>query len=372
MFDSEKPLQLRRAIIMLEIALAFVLAITVPLIIDNTDIKTFYGVSAESCLVNQGYGLYVDGELIAVCESEADINKALSKVTDAVAEAYGTTEGTHKLCNEIKVAKGDYSKKMFTDTDNICTLLGCSQNGLSFDVYTVGGDVTDINLSVSTVATVKKEETVEAPVVSVGTDLLEKGDILTVKQEIDGLSINEYSVTYINGVETNSVLVGSTVINAPVAGEQWYGTDNGATLMSAEEKFMLPVSGWVTSWYGGREIWGATESHKGIDFAGAGASYGDPIYAAADGIVSFAGFHGGWGNKIVIDHTKELSTLYAHCSKIVVEDGDVVRKGQLIGYIGNTGMVTGPHLHLEVLLNGNRVNPKGYLDWTVYQWGAVN
>lgn len=372
MLDTEKQMPKRYVLALAAVLLAFAIVLTVPVFAkENVKTQSLYGVSVDSVLVKQGYGLYVDGTLIAVCESVEAAEAALDKVALSLAEAYGAPDGTHTLYNDIQVSEGEYSKSLFADASGVCYLLGCRENGLVFEVYNALGTLTDISLNVSTLATLKTQEVVDAPYKEIGTDLLKEGESLTVKEGVDGISLNEYSVTYVNGVQKNEVLLESTVISEAVEGELWYGTESGATLMSADEKLMMPCGGYVTSWYGGRTLWGEYDFHDGIDFAGSGASYGDPIYAAADGIVSFAAFNGGFGNKIVIDHSKEISTLYAHCSKIVVSEGQAVVKGQLIGYIGATGRVTGPHLHLEVLVNGYRANPKSYLDWSGYQGAAA-
>jgi murein DD-endopeptidase MepM/ murein hydrolase activator NlpD len=94
--------------------------------------------------------------------------------------------------------------------------------------------------------------------------------------------------------------------------------------------------------------------HSGIDFR---ASYGSPIYAVSDGTVSFAGRHGGHGNFVKLSHGGGLGTGYAHMSRIAVRSGQHVRRGQVIGYVGSTGLSTGPHLHYEMYRNGKTVNP---------------
>ena len=117
-----------------------------------------------------------------------------------------------------------------------------------------------------------------------------------------------------------------------------------------------PVSGRMTSGYGMRRhpILGFTRMHAGIDFA---AAYGSPIYAATDGVVAFAGRHGGHGNYVKLSHGGGLATGYAHMSRIAAYPGQRVRRGQVIGYVGSSGLSTGPHLHYELYRNGHTVNP---------------
>lgn len=122
----------------------------------------------------------------------------------------------------------------------------------------------------------------------------------------------------------------------------------------------LPVAGTITSQFGYRvdPITGAVSSHTGTDIA---CAEGTPILAAADGTVTVANGLDSWGGSygyyIQIDHGGGLETLYAHCSAICVTTGQQVQAGQVIGYVGHTGRATGSHLHLEVRINGNRVNP---------------
>lgn len=119
------------------------------------------------------------------------------------------------------------------------------------------------------------------------------------------------------------------------------------------DSLLWPTSGVLTSPYGWR--WGAM--HRGIDI---GAPSGTPIYAAAGGTVFFAGWMGGYGYLILIDHGDGRVTAYAHQSSLAVSGGSVGR-GQLIGYVGSTGDSTGPHLHFEVRVNGTAVDPMPFL-----------
>jgi murein DD-endopeptidase MepM/ murein hydrolase activator NlpD len=124
----------------------------------------------------------------------------------------------------------------------------------------------------------------------------------------------------------------------------------------SRQGLMRPVPGWQTSGYGMRRhpVLGYTRMHRGIDFH---APYGSPIYAVSDGQVEFAGRHGGHGNFVKLAHGGGLETGYAHMSRIAVAPGERVRRGEVIGYVGSTGLATGPHLHFEVYRNGATVNP---------------
>jgi murein DD-endopeptidase MepM/ murein hydrolase activator NlpD len=118
----------------------------------------------------------------------------------------------------------------------------------------------------------------------------------------------------------------------------------------------MPVNGRLTSGFGSRfhPILGYVRMHAGLDLA---AAYGSPIVAAADGRVVSAGWSGGYGNLVRIAHADGVQTMYGHMSRIAVPSGALVRQGQLIGYVGSTGLSTGPHLHYEVLKDGRPVNP---------------
>jgi murein DD-endopeptidase MepM/ murein hydrolase activator NlpD len=128
---------------------------------------------------------------------------------------------------------------------------------------------------------------------------------------------------------------------------------------AAPGSLVRPVPGVISSGFGPRvhPIYGYSLMHTGIDLD---AGMGQKIVAAAAGTVFFAGVKGGYGNSIMIDHGGGMVTLYAHQSEFAVSDGQKVKAGQVIGYVGSTGVSTGPHLHFEVRFNGNPVNPAKY------------
>jgi len=122
-----------------------------------------------------------------------------------------------------------------------------------------------------------------------------------------------------------------------------------------------PIKGWVTSNFGYRQspYGGSSEFHKGIDIA---AKAGNPIIAPADGIVAESVNRADMGNYVVLKHKNGISTGYAHMLRSAVHFGKSVKKGEVIGYVGNSGRSTGSHLHYSVMLNGVQVNPRKYLN----------
>lgn len=118
----------------------------------------------------------------------------------------------------------------------------------------------------------------------------------------------------------------------------------------------MPVSArYMTSAFGGRyhPLLGGYRQHSGVDLA---ASFGSPIYATSDGVVSQAGWRGGYGLAVALNHGSS-ETRYAHMSRVAVAPGQAVKRGDVIGYVGSTGQSTGPHLHYEVRQNGVAVDP---------------
>lgn len=130
-------------------------------------------------------------------------------------------------------------------------------------------------------------------------------------------------------------------------------------------QFLFPLNSYtrLTSDYGWREhpIFKTQRLHNGMDF---GASTGTPIMAAYDGEVVVSTYSSSAGNYIMINHGGGLSTVYMHCSKLIAQVGDVVKKGDVIGLVGSTGNSTGPHLHFSVRVNGEYVDPAPYIGYS--------
>lgn len=142
--------------------------------------------------------------------------------------------------------------------------------------------------------------------------------------------------------------------------QQRMAARQGGIAFRGTGQFGFPSAGPVTSGFGWRThpILGYERFHSGVDF---GAEYGSVITAADNGAVIFAGWYGGYGNAVIIDHGNGLSTLYGHASELYVSEGQAVKRGQAIAAVGSTGLSTGPHLHFEVRQNGEPVDPLAYL-----------
>lgn len=150
--------------------------------------------------------------------------------------------------------------------------------------------------------------------------------------------------------------------------------------MAYERLFMLhgipngrPVEGIpVTDKFGLRKhpVAGKRKHHNGIDFL---ANTGTPIYATADGAVEYSGFHkkSGYGNLIIINHNFGFKTYFAHLKRVKVRSGQLVKKGELIGYSGNSGVSTGPHLHYEVRFLYKPLDPMPFLNWSMDNYEPI-
>ncbi len=134
---------------------------------------------------------------------------------------------------------------------------------------------------------------------------------------------------------------------------------------------LMPVVGVkLTSDFGTRwhPVLGGRRQHKGVDLA---APAGTPIHASADGVVGRADWYSGYGLYVALEHGGDIQTRYGHMSRLNVAAGQTVRKGDIIGYVGSTGRSTGPHLHYEVRIAGEAVNPVPYLQGGVSHVAAV-
>lgn len=177
----------------------------------------------------------------------------------------------------------------------------------------------------------------------------------------------------------NSAMDGSVTRILSGIGAPGYGsgnnlsgiTDAGNLLLASYAPTLWPIMGPITSSFGQRQDPvkgnGEGEFHKGIDIS---APNGTPVRATADGIVKLAGIVNGYGREVVLDHGHGVETCYAHLSAFAAIAGQTVVRGQVIGYVGHSGRVTGPNLHYEVRIRNTPVNPHRYMRVTMATLGS--
>jgi len=180
-----------------------------------------------------------------------------------------------------------------------------------------------------------------------------------VKEGAEGQKEVTYNITIVNGYQSMLEIINENILQEPVNAIVQIGTKT--TVSRGGSVNYGVVSGKrISSIYGYRThpITGRRTFHSGIDIA---ANSGNAVYAYSNGKVVEAGWNGGYGNCILIDHGNGLKTRYAHLSKIYVQAGQKVVTGNRIGTVGSTGSSTGPHLHFEVIKNGQTKNPLNYI-----------
>ena len=182
---------------------------------------------------------------------------------------------------------------------------------------------------------------------------------ITTKGE-NGITEKTEETVSINGEVTETKVISSKVIKEQVTQVVTVGTANNYTSATATAKaksagFICPIS---SGKYRVSAYYGDGRNHKAIDLA---ADKGTPIFAAAAGTVTYAGWDGDYGYNVIIQHANGMKTRYAHANALCVSTGATVAQGDMIATVGSTGWSTGNHLHFEVIVNGARVNPGPYI-----------
>ena len=354
--------------------------------------------TAGSSIAQMG-GLYIDGKFEGALTSSA----AIQAVLDAIQAPYlsGSADERAEFVQNVQIVDGLYPVSSAVKMSELTARL--TAQSIVANYYTVqkGDNLSKIarmhNMTVTELRAMNPE--VEKDTVYVGQQLLvqrpqpylqvqvvrqvkvtevipyqtkkaynSKKDVTWEKLKQKGQNGSRdivYEVTLLDGIEASRVVVSNTVTKQPVDRIVEYGT---VPLPGSEGK---PGDGIVT----GSMLWpvpictnmsrGWSNGHQALDIANGPVTVNKkPFYAADGGVVKYvnkAGWGGGYGLFIQIDHGNGLETLYAHCSAVYVEKGQKVSRGQLLGLIGNTGNSFGPHLHFEVRKNGRRVNPLNYV-----------
>ena len=344
-------------------------------------------------------GFFVDGELFAVISSEAEGRQVLQKLLSA----YDSAESfVVAFAEELEFRQGLFDKdSILTKNEFEKALTGAGGRVVSLrlkDGDTFEGIAASYSMSeeefftlngidestlpeagmtvkaydrqpVLTLKEVKAEivaESVDFDRIEIKTNALYSGTSRVISEGKKGYDQVTNLVTYIDGEKAAFTEASRLSVTKPVAERVQVGTKplDEAYSNSMGGIFLWPIIGayGINSDYGWR--WG--KLHAGIDLGmgnAAGTSLGKTIIAVAQGTVLVAGTHSSYGYYVIIDHGGGLQTLYAHClaNSLMVIPGQIVAAGEPIARVGSTGYSTGPHLHFEVRVNGNRVNPRPYL-----------
>ena len=189
-------------------------------------------------------------------------------------------------------------------------------------------------------------------------DTVYEGDTVVTTPGVPGQENVTERKNYFNGTLIGTDTVTSEILAEPVTEVVAVGTKERPPTASTGE-FIWPCTGLITSLFGNRSVRVGSSNHKGLDIASA---YGTEIYAADGGEVTFSGTYSGYGNLVQITHDNGDVTYYGHCSSLAVSVGQRVAQGQLIAYMGATGVASGTHLHFEVRPGvGEPVDPLNYL-----------
>lgn len=172
------------------------------------------------------------------------------------------------------------------------------------------------------------------------------------------LQINEKYTESIENVDTNSLEVATAnVENGAKELKESKENENALAIVNNIKLSVLPVTGRITSRYGERSSL-RRSTHTGLDIA---CNTGTDIKVVSNGTVTFSGKKGSYGNLIIVDHGNGVETWYGHCSKLYAKVGNTVTAGDVVAAVGSTGNSTGPHLHFEIRINGECVNPQSYV-----------
>lgn len=345
-------------------------------------------------IIEEASGLYVDGKLMGAVKSGADLRYLLNGLLNQFKG--NDSSVTARFTKNVEIINGLFPTMSIVSTDSLGKLIGGTSKAAT--TYTVRqgdtatsiakanhttiaelnkinnnqlgdmlhpGDLINLELAVPTlevelVRTVTYDVTVPYTTVT-KEDSTQYTDYTKVLTEgIDGKQRVTDRIHTVNGVETSRENISTTVLQQPVAKVIVAGTkkkpQNEAGVASGDFIWPVPSLHTITTYFTWR--WG--KFHTGIDISGSDA-YGRTIVAADGGVVTLAGSNDGYGECIIIDHGNGYCTLYGHCSKLLVTDGQSVSKGQAIGRVGSTGNATGPHCHFEVIKNGTKVNPLPYV-----------
>lgn len=320
-------------------------------------IAAFLIVGAVAFLYKPTYSVFINGEQVGYTENRTGLQH---KINDYIEKGEGSNNVAFvQVANLPEYKLCLLKKNIVTNDDEIFNNI--KQQGVTYYRYYAIVDnqeekayVSNFEEAENVVNGLKEKNSSNIENMSIVEKYeVELKDLVSTEDAISKLYVQPAQRTAI--AKTNTSSIGTSKYTAS-------GSVNTAgTTSSAKANLGIalirPVSGTITSRFGvGSRI--RRSSHTGLDIA---TSTGTPIAAAASGTVTFSGYKGSYGNMLVISHGNGVQTYYGHCSKLYVSAGTQVSQGEIIGAVGSTGNSTGPHLHLEVRVNGVAYNPQNYV-----------
>ena len=316
-------------------------------------ISTFLIIGAITFLYKPTYSVFMNGEQIGYTENKSELQQRINNYIEKgeeenknIAFVQVANLPSYKLCL--------LKKNIVANDEEIFNQV--KEQGIAYYRYYAILEGEEEKLYLSSFE--EAEQVVNGLKEKNSTNLEKISIVEKYEQSLQGFITSEEAISKLY-VEPAKVV---TVAKNGTAKYDTKGTVNTALTTSTGKanigvSLIRPVSGTITSRFGA----GSTirrSSHTGLDIA---TSSGTPIVAAASGTVTFSGYKGSYGNMIVITHGNGIQTYYGHCSKLYVSAGTKVTQGQTIAAVGSTGNSTGPHLHLEVRVNGVAYNPQNYV-----------
>ncbi|SCK02004.1 Murein hydrolase activator NlpD precursor [uncultured Clostridium sp.] len=292
-----------------------------------------------------GFAITVDNNIFGYVLSAQEKDTIIKSICESYIRELGVNT------EDISYMKINGNIKTTPTELKLCQLSESSE--ISKEIYEasmVNKNLLDLELSLRKF----EEEVIEAPVRVEEDSSIYMGEEVVMQGE-DGKKEVYKEVIYEGLTKTEETVLNENILVEPVATVVHKGSKNpyydGVTFLSR------PVEGgYISSYYGEERV---NSYHKGLDIA---ENQGEDIIASFDGEVIFAGYNdGGYGNLVIVQHSDDMKTYYAHLSEIYVSQNQVVKKGETIGAVGSTGYSTGPHLHFELRINDTPVNPLNYI-----------
>lgn len=313
---------------------------------DTDEFKDVISAAAET--IYKGCSLYIDGNRVASIKSENTMNAIMENFkSDRVA--------TSKYLS----SKNDSYTVTFKENVEIKPEHLALSDIISSDAYNTVYSILENGVHYTVTCLQTEEEKVNYVTYYTRNDTLRAGQKVVLSNGVDGAKKVQYEVIVEDGNLVSKKALNETITKQPTNARIQIGSAISGGL-GTNLGLIFPVEGYITSEFGGRPdpFSGADSTHKGLDI---GAVKGTPIYAASGGkVVQSADKRNGYGKCVIIEHSSGFKTLYAHCSELLVKEGEYVTAGQLIAKVGSTGRSTGPHLHYGMMVNGTYVDPLLY------------